>query len=384
MTNTIYPSSSLRPEYQPTPSSPPIRPHFLDSGLIPSLPPPGASSLTTHHELMGRKNPLGQMTASPAPRPGLIKRSSSFGSGSGAGSSGKVNGRGGLAGVGAGKGVGGKGGHGHGRTWSASSVEGDVQPGMIGSTLDYDGQTRQGNQRSHSTSSVLSQNISITKAQEARPVLHDRGSGETIKPAFKKMKQTKPSMEKYKVEECIRLGTSSDRKEVTKLLTRLAALTPQSRMSAVKPPPPHTGALHPTSLLIPLAIIVEALATERDVFRGLSTGIPPELPALRDGSTLQEQNGSGELDWSITRKYVVAISTLIESLLPFITRSADGPKVEEMKKSIRVYVGKTKKVFGEVASVYMDRYGFMKGWWDDRGMKGAAAEVGRWGEMFDA
>lgn len=46
-------------------------------------------------------------------------------------------------------------------------------------------------------------------------------------------------------------------------------------------------------------------------------------------------------------------------------------------------MAKMKKVFGEVAGMYVDRYGFVRSWWDETWIKSAAGEVGRWGDLFD-
>lgn len=48
---------------------------------------------------------------------------------------------------------------------------------------------------------------------------------------------------------------------------------------------------------------------------------------------------------------------------------------------IKTYVDKMRKVFGEVAGMYMEGYSFVSGWWDEAGMRGSAKEVGRWGEL---
>ncbi|WVO21635.1 uncharacterized protein IAS62_002944 [Cryptococcus decagattii] len=42
-----------------------------------------------------------------------------------------------------------------------------------------------------------------------------------------------------------------------------------------------------------------------------------------------------------------------------------------------------KNVFGDVAGMYEDMYGFVRGWWDENSIKSAAKEVGSWGDLFD-
>jgi len=84
------------------------------------------------------------------------------------------------------------------------------------------------------------------------------------------------------------------------------------------------------------------------------------------------------------RPYVLAVGTVIDQLMPFLQKSKEKKEVEGLTKGLRVYVSKQKKVFGEVAAMYVEGYGFLRGWWDETGMKGCAGEVGRWGDMVDA
>jgi hypothetical protein len=143
---------------------------------------------------------------------------------------------------------------------------------------------------------------------------------------------------------------------------------------------------HLSTLLAPLSLILEALVTERCALRSLPT---PSLPHLRDGTTFQlstqyeDGESGGELDWQVICSYVLAVGRILDELLPYLRDSYDRDQVKETTETVRMYVGKMKKVFGEVAGMYVDGYGFLRGWWDEGGMKGAAAEVGRWGDLFD-
>jgi hypothetical protein len=74
---------------------------------------------------------------------------------------------------------------------------------------------------------------------------------------------------------------------------------------------------------------------------------------------------------------------VVDQILPFIQSSQDRAGVEDMIRSVRMFVGKIKKVFAEVVQGYGDGYGFLKGWWDDGDMKGCAGEIGRWCDLFD-
>lgn len=185
-------------------------------------------------------------------------------------------------------------------------------------------------------------------------------------------------------ESCIKFGEPSDLGKVSKLLITLQALIPPSRTPDPAPPPPNTAFLHPTTLITPLAIILEALVVEREILKDSHASTSPRLPLLRGGSSFQLSGGDGELDWRVTKAYILAFGSLLSSILPLLVNNAERGKVEELMKMVTVYVGKMKKVFGEIAGMYVDGYGFLKGWWDDGGMKGAAGEVGKWGDLFDA
>lgn len=180
--------------------------------------------------------------------------------------------------------------------------------------------------------------------------------------------------------ECILLGKETDTRTISKLLSSLSTLTPPSRLTCTCPAP-STRLLHPSILLTPLAIVLEALVTERAILRD-SPATPPALPVLRDGSSLQLEDG--ELDWRSTEKYILVVGHYLSTILPFLQQHEDKEAVHKLVQSLRTYVGKMKKVFGEVAGMYVEGYGFVRGWWDESGMKGAAGEVGVWGDHFDA
>jgi hypothetical protein len=155
--------------------------------------------------------------------------------------------------------------------------------------------------------------------------------------------------------------------------------------------------LNPISLLTPLAIILEALVMERTVLRNESSGLQVtdegkksskqwkgSLPAMSDGSKLQLDHGDGELDWLATRSYILAVGSVVSSLMPYLQSHPDTKEVGNLVKGLRMYIKKTKKVFGEVATMYVEGYGFVRGLWDETGMKGSAGEVGRWSDLVDA
>lgn len=183
----------------------------------------------------------------------------------------------------------------------------------------------------------------------------------------------------------LKLGRPGDTK-VVKFLTTIQALIPANRMPKPVPPPPITCVLTPMCFLTPMAIILETLVWEREMLKGNKA--KTTLPMLRDGSQLQvsRKDGPGEVDWKIAQSYILAFGALLDSILPFLQdplSSSDKRKVEELVKSARQYVAKMKKVFGEVAGMYVDSYGFVRGWWDESWIKSAAGEVGRWGDLFD-
>ncbi|ORY31643.1 hypothetical protein BCR39DRAFT_465557 [Naematelia encephala] len=181
---------------------------------------------------------------------------------------------------------------------------------------------------------------------------------------------------------------SHARLQAIKLLKRIQALTPASRTGDVPQLPPSSAHLHPAAFITPLAIVLETLVNERTILRMADGEIKKHnLPVLRDGTTLQLAGEEGELDWRSVRLYVRAIGSVVDQILPLlraVSSEEHRTKVEELEKQVKVYVGKIKKVFGEVAALYVDKYGFMRGWWDETDMKGAAGEVGRWGDLLDA
>jgi hypothetical protein len=184
------------------------------------------------------------------------------------------------------------------------------------------------------------------------------------------------------------LGGPDDLPHVAKILVTLNAITPASRSSSslTRHNDGRDRMFHLATLLAPLSLILEALVTERSVLRSVPA---PLLPPLRNGSNFQlstpdeDCESGGELDWQVIRSYVLAVGRILDELLPYLRDSDDRDQVKETTETVRMYVGKMKKVFGEVAGMYVDGYGFLRGWWDEGGMKGAAAEVGRWGDLFD-
>jgi hypothetical protein len=177
----------------------------------------------------------------------------------------------------------------------------------------------------------------------------------------------------------IRLGRPDQVLEISRLITTLHSLTPpsRSRIQAI----PNSSSLNPSLLLIPLAIVLESLVVERQILT--SPDQPPDLPILKTGQSLQIDEGEGEIDWTVLRTYTRCIGSIIDQILPFIQNSQDRSAVEDMIRSVRMFVGKIKKVFAEVVQGYGDGYGFLKGWWDDGDMKGCAGEIGRWCDLFD-
>ncbi|WVF67299.1 hypothetical protein IAT40_002050 [Kwoniella sp. CBS 6097] len=227
----------------------------------------------------------------------------------------------------------------------------------------------------------------------------------------------------------VTLGSIADTPSLTRTLGALCTLTPFDRIHDPPPPAASSRILHPFSLLTPMAIILEALVVERSILKGELLG--STLPVLRDGRSLQlfyenqsseqdnesqsqsqlqsqsqsqshkngiavannskagsELSSGGELDWTTVKWYILSLGRIIDDLLPYLREQPSSTEeeevIEELVKSVRAYVGKMKKVFGEVASMYGDQYSFMRGLWDDGEMKGAAGEVGRWGDLFDA
>lgn len=393
----------------PAPIPHPPQPHhlqihsldFLDPSIIPSLPPPGGS--VGHFDLIGRSridpsshsNPgdsrmpsmnqsQDQLRPEGMARPGLVKRSSSFEGMRG----------GNRAGVGAGGGGGG-----HGRNWSLSGSEGiatpsDGPPGVVskpsaefqvGPRADVDGGLggRDGLVRTRGISRGRGHgrtwSDSATRSMQTRP-RHDSPA-----PSLSQSTSAKPpARPTAALESCLKLGPDSDLPKISKLLITIQALIPPSRLPSPGPPPPQTGLLHPITLLTPLAIILEALVLEREVLKGSHTSSTPRLPPLRDGSSFQLLYGHGELDWRVTQAYILAVGMVLDTIGSLLRKNGDQVKVGELKKTMKMYVGKMRKVLGDIAGMYVDGYGFVRDCWDEEGMKGGAGEVGRWGEMYDA
>ena len=189
----------------------------------------------------------------------------------------------------------------------------------------------------------------------------------------------KESKIKPKSDGSIRLGRPDQSLEISRLITTLHSLTPPSRSRNF--PNPDSSSLNPSLLLIPLAVVLESLVVERTILT--SPEHPPDLPILNTGQSLQLEAGEGEIDWTVLRTYTRCIGSVVDQILPFIQNSQDRLAVEDMIRSVRMFVGKIKKVFAEVIQGYGDGYGFLKGWWDDGDMKGCAGEIGRWCDLFD-
>ncbi|KAK6909123.1 hypothetical protein L486_01220 [Kwoniella mangroviensis CBS 10435] len=185
----------------------------------------------------------------------------------------------------------------------------------------------------------------------------------------------------------IYLGSSGDEEVIKHLLDTLNSLIPKER--ALDNIPDGKGVLNPLNLLIPLSIILEALVNERTILKDESSMVSEsKLPLLSDGVSVVLEGG--EVNWNILNWYITSFGQLLNGLIPFLTitgdlhnQKQDQEILEDLMRSIKVYITKTKKVFGEIASLYVDRYSFVRGWWDEEGMKGSAGEVGRWAEMFD-
>jgi len=169
-----------------------------------------------------------------------------------------------------------------------------------------------------------------------------------------------------------------------KLLSTLQSLTPKNRIQQTIPLP-TSGLLHPISLLTPLAIILEALVSERTLLKHPYNQINNHANGSYNKASTSIDGMKGDisavLDWNTTKTYILTLGSVMNTLIPML-REKEG--VEDLLKGVRIYVGKLKKVFGEVAAGYVDGYGFVRGWWDEEGMKGSAGEVGRWGDVFDA
>lgn len=372
----------------PPMQAPPMIDIFLDPSIIPSLPPPGGR--LGHHELMGRprffSSELPRLNLNPGDivppvppkdgvaagypmgidRPGLHRRSSSM----------ELPMPGNRAGVGAGRGG--------PELASIPQRRSDLleppRPAVVRRTSSFEDRKP-----------IAGQTVALSKPRGMgkAPRRHEKTASDSTSDTLTPSRDLQPSRSSYTIpsflaeydEGYIHLGSSKDLGLTSKLLLTLSALTPPHRVVSAKLPPPTSGILHPAAMLTPLAIILEALVAERSV---LQSSTPSPLPLLRDGSSLQLKGGGGELDWTMMKPYILAVGTVIGQLMPYLQGSMQKKEVEGLTKGLRVYVGKQKKVFGEVASMYVEGYEFMRGWWDESRMKGCAGEIGRWGDMVDA
>ncbi|KAI9633804.1 uncharacterized protein MKK02DRAFT_28570 [Dioszegia hungarica] len=163
------------------------------------------------------------------------------------------------------------------------------------------------------------------------------------------------------------------------LLTKLHHLVPPSRLDPLAPPP-SSSTLHPPTLLAGLAFILEALVSERQILSSSSTSHPASpLPLLRNRTAIQSK--SRDLDWAATHAYLLSFGRVLEGLMGMIMATEVCEATLGLVEMIKTHVDKMRKVFGEVAGMYMEGYSFVSGWWDEAGMRGSAKEVGRWGEL---
>lgn len=370
---------------------------FLDESMIPSLPPPGGSM--SHADLMGRpriitpaargppppaRAPIGTSSTSldghgptlssqhagnllaPPTRPGLgLRRVSSFSGPSG----------GNHAGVGA--------------VYNDLPAE-SLPPRRLGRRGSIVGTPPAPIRRDpgfeDSTGTVMS-TTSTDSGSTYRPrprMVHQRTASESTvstitRPSASGLTRDHASPPDGSVR--LGLGRPEQAVEIGKLIRALHALTPPTRVRIE--PSPRASILHPSSILTPFAVTLEALVAERTVILHPDKAIA-DLPTLRDGSSFHLSETGGEIEWTVLRSYIQSLGDSLDRLLPFIQTSPDQSALEDMIRSIRMFVGKIKKVFSEIVSGYGDNYGFMKGMWDDRSMKACAGEIGRWCDLFDA
>lgn len=132
----------------------------------------------------------------------------------------------------------------------------------------------------------------------------------------------------------IRLGRPDQELEIGRLIGALHALTPPARIRIV--PSSQANILHPSYILTPFAITLEALVTERSI---LLNPVQPnsELPKLKDGSSLLLPDpGTGEIDWTTLKTYIRSLGTVLDQLLPFIQTSRDESALADIIRSIRM------------------------------------------------
>ena len=409
---------------------------FLDPSIIPTLPPPGGS--VGHAKLMGRPRVMVNLSPSGVDEPGTggslgvparVRRSSSLRSserrcGSGGAieksddrtpslsvgpeksttsSSAKTCAKPGVSSIGR-KG----GGVQVGEVLVPQSLDRDntaTRPGMIRRTSSFEHSPARSSsdlplpragfsRRLNGHTRTASDSTTVVSRSSAHIVSSARDSSEDL---ARRAKTTSRAMSIPAFiagnDGCIRLGTDRDLATISSLLLSLAALTPLSRPGGKALPSPSTGLLHPVAVLTPMAMILEVLVAERAVLRSGSSATSDieqsalSIPTLPDDTGLQVEvrvSGIDSIDWNAFRPYVIAVGSALSAVLPFLQQSSGEIEVEMLLRGLRVYVGKQKKVFGEVASMYVDGYGFLRGWWVEDGMKGCAGEVGRWGDMVAA
>ncbi|WWC64812.1 uncharacterized protein I303_107426 [Kwoniella dejecticola CBS 10117] len=218
----------------------------------------------------------------------------------------------------------------------------------------------------------------------------------------------------------ISLCSYRDRETISQVLSVLETLIPKERAISISLEADSaksntdsdligskTRELNALEFLIPLSIILESLVNERTLLKmGYShpekgdegaEGDGDErgkgLPILANGLKLELEDG--EIDWNVLNWYIITFGQILYAILPYLNspeekrsevlggEESDGTAREDLIRSLKVYIGKMKKVFGEIAGLYVDKYSFVRGFWDEGGMKLAAGEVGRWAEMFD-
>ncbi|WVQ75599.1 hypothetical protein IAR50_005227 [Cryptococcus sp. DSM 104548] len=331
---------------------------YLDDSLFPSLPPPGGK--LSHTDLMGRK--LSPTPPSSVPRPFSPGRLCNNQAPSG------------MA---------------VGQVWQG------LQPGMVTKGASVGAGVGSGHTKNLSSDAAdaarSDQGVRrIASLQHHVPPRHSSRSHARTSSDPQQNLRLAARMEKQRSislpvpAEGILLASPRDT-ALVKLLHTLQSLTPPSRTPKPPPPPPSSATLAPMSLLAPMAIILEALVWERETLKGQDPAEGKKaLPVLRDGSLLQamRDNCPQELDWRVVNIYIHTFGSLLSSLLPYLQSPRPSGQISDLTRSARQYVTKLKKVFGEVATMYVDGYGFVRGMWDEGGMKASAKEVGRWGDLF--
>ncbi|WWC91915.1 uncharacterized protein L201_006867 [Kwoniella dendrophila CBS 6074] len=218
----------------------------------------------------------------------------------------------------------------------------------------------------------------------------------------------------------IEIGNEEDDEMINCILIILKSLIPKDRLSD----PDSSSAddfigriLDPMHLLIPCSIILEALVKERTLLKedyGHGYNLKEESSdnehyyndtkeslILSNGIQLILYLDDGEINWLVLNWYIQTFSQILNALLPFLKRlqlepqRSSSPKgkekendkeqetLEDMIRSLRVYISKMKKVFGEIALLYVDKYSFIRGFWIENDLKDSAGQVGKWSEMFD-